>query len=132
MNVSADQLTAPDFVDEVRSVVERTGIGGQMLVLEITEGIVMADAASAASTLSSLRALGAQVAIDDFGTGYSSLSHLTRLPVDVLKVDKSFVQALGSGANDDEVTATVVGLGHSLGLRVVAEGGDRRTAPGRA
>jgi diguanylate cyclase (GGDEF)-like protein/PAS domain S-box-containing protein len=122
VNISADQLNAADFVDEVQHVVERTGLGGHALVLEVTEGIVMADAASAASTLSSLRALGAQIAIDDFGTGYSSLSHLTRLPVDVLKVDKSFVQALGSGANDDEVTATVVGLGHSLGLRVVAEG----------
>ena len=122
VNVSADQLNAPDFVDEVERVVGRTGIDGHGLVLEITEGIVMADAASTSSTLTSLRALGAQIAIDDFGTGYSSLSHLTRLPVDVLKVDKSFVQALGSGANDDEVTATVVGLGHSLGLRVVAEG----------
>lgn len=122
VNVSADQLAAPDFADEVQWAVKQAGITGSDLVLEITEGIVMADATSASSTLSSLRSLGAQVAIDDFGTGYSSLSHLTRLPVDVLKVDKSFVQALGSGANDDEVTATVVGLGHSLGLRVVAEG----------
>ena len=122
VNVSADQLGAEEFVTEVQSVLTATGLTGDNLVLEVTEGIVMADPAAAALALSSLRSFGVTVAIDDFGTGYSSLSHLTRLPVDILKVDKSFVQRLGRQQNEDAVTSTVVGLGHSLGLVVIAEG----------
>ena len=122
VNVSADQLGSEEFVAEVRSVVTATELTGANLVLEVTEGIVMADPTAAALSLSSLRSFGVTIAIDDFGTGYSSLSHLTRLPVDILKVDKSFVQRLGRQQNEDAVTSTVVGLGHSLGLVVIAEG----------
>ena len=91
-------------------------------MLEITEGSLAKNAERTIAILHSLRALGVRIAIDDFGTGYASLSHLQRLPVDMLKVDKSFVAALGEGGKSHELLKAIVGVGQALALQVVAEG----------
>jgi len=122
VNISAGQLSDPGLVDEVRLVLETSGIAPERLLLEVTEGTLMADAAATSKVLEALRALGVRIAVDDFGTGYSSLSYLTRLPVDLLKVDQSFVFGIGHRSGDQEVTAAIVALAHTLGMQAVAEG----------
>ncbi len=122
VNISAGQLSDPGLVDEVRLVLESSGIAPERLLLEVTEGTLMADAAATSKVLGALRALGVRIAVDDFGTGYSSLSYLTRLPVDLLKVDQSFVFGIGHRSGDQEVTAAIVALAHTLGMQAVAEG----------
>ena len=92
------------------------------LTLEITESALMNDAASALGVLRALKELGVTLAIDDFGTGYSSLSHLQRFPLDILKIDKSFVDELGVDQGGAKIVAAVVKLAHALGLQVIAEG----------
>lgn len=126
VNLSADQLGSGNFVEEVAGVLDSTGLPGDRLILEITEGIAMADADATVLTLSQLRKLGVLIAIDDFGTGYSSLSHLTRLPIDVLKVDQSFIRGLETSQVDLEVTSTIIGLAHSLNMKAIAEGVETR------
>ncbi len=122
VNLSARQLAETDLVDVVADVLRRTGADADWLVLELTESSVMHDAASASLTLRSLHDLGVQLAIDDFGTGYSSLAYLRDLAVDALKIDRSFLAGLTTRAGDAEIVAATVGLAHTLGLRVVAEG----------
>ena len=122
VNVSARQFGHPGLVGEVARVLAETGLDPGCLVLEITESAVMEDAASTIATLRDLKDLGVRLAIDDFGTGYSSLAYLHRLPVDVLKIDRSFVDGLGREAEDTAIVRSVLGLAHSLGLQVVAEG----------
>src|SRR5581483_3326676 len=92
------------------------------LCLELTESVVMADAAGAATTLQALRGLGVHLAIDDFGTGYSSLSYLQRFPVEAVKIDRSFINALGESAGATAIVESVTALAHQLGLVVLAEG----------
>lgn len=125
VNVSAKQFNRPEFVDTVRQVVAASGLEPHYVELEVTESVVMRDIADVARELGALKAFGVRVAIDDFGTGYSSLAYLKRLPVDVLKVDRSFVQELSE--DDAKVNAftlaeALVTLAHDLGLAVVAEG----------
>ncbi|WP_173980046.1 bifunctional diguanylate cyclase/phosphodiesterase [Magnetospirillum sp. UT-4] len=122
VNVSARQLFSRDFAVRVIEATRRHGITPAMLQIEITESAVMADPDAASAILSELRALGATVAIDDFGTGYSSLAYLTRLPVDVIKIDRSFVIGLAEGVENAEIVASIVALGRALGKIVVAEG----------
>jgi diguanylate cyclase (GGDEF)-like protein len=122
VNVSAFQLGRASFTDDVRSALADSGLDPLLLTLEVTETTVMRDVAGACARLEEIRALGAHVAIDDFGTGYASLSNLQRMPVDVLKVDRSFVAALDEGGHSRELLEAILGVGHALSLAVVAEG----------
>ena len=122
VNLSARQLQTADLVERVTEILARTGIAPDDLCLEITETAVMQDPVVADHTLAALKALGLHLAIDDFGTGYSSLSYLRRFPIDILKIDQSFVSELGSDAESTAIVTSVVHLAKALGLSVVAEG----------
>ncbi len=122
VNVSPRQLIEPDFVDSVREVFEATGIDPGRICLEITENALMEDVDLSLGVLASLKAIGVGLAIDDFGTGHSSLSYLRRFPVDVVKIDQSFIQDLGVDRESSSIVEAVVNLAHVLGLIVVAEG----------
>ncbi len=123
VNVAARQLEGARFVDDVARCLRDSGLAADSLTLEITEGQLVRDIDSAASTMLQLRSLGVRMAIDDFGTGYSSLSYLERLPVNMLKIDRSFV--VGIPSDDGSVLLrSIVDLGRALGLQVVAEGVD--------
>ena len=121
-NLSARQIDDPGIVTTVEQILARTGLPPEHLTLEITESALMRDAASALVVLSALKEIGVLLAIDDFGTGYSSLSYLQRFPLDILKVDRMFVEELGMRTGGDEIVAAVIKLAHALGLQVVAEG----------
>ena len=122
VNLSARQIDDPGIVDTVAEILARTGLPPAHLTLEITESALMRDAASALVVLQALKELGVLLAIDDFGTGYSSLSYLQRFPLDILKVDRMFVEELGMRTGGDEIVSAVIQLAHALGLEVVAEG----------
>ncbi len=122
VNLSARQLQAPRLAEHVAKILRGTGFGPERLVLEITESILVDDADRTIAKLHLLRELGVRLAIDDFGTGYSSLSYLRRLPVDVLKIDRTFIRGLGREHDVTALTAAIVSLGRQLGLEVVAEG----------
>ena len=100
----------------------QTGFPAERLELELTESALMEREDDAVETLIRLRAQGVRLAIDDFGTGYSSLAHLKRFPIDVLKIDRSFVEDIPESEDDREIAATIVAMGHTLGLKVLAEG----------
>ncbi len=122
VNLSVWNLHDPALPDTIAGLLETYHVPPAALCLELTESAIMADMERAVDVLTRLRALGVRLAVDDFGTGYSSLAYLKRLPVDELKIDKSFVQRLAEDATDVTVVTSVVGLGHGLGLHVVAEG----------
>jgi diguanylate cyclase (GGDEF)-like protein len=122
VNLSMRNLHDAEIVDMIRQLLARWGIPPARLVIEITESSLMADAARAMDVLSRLRDMGVGISIDDFGNGYSSLAYLKRLPVDELKIDKSFVAHMASDENDAAIVRSTVGLAHDLGLTVVAEG----------
>src|SRR5208283_4870748 len=122
VNVSTVQLAAPSIVRDVQSALAQAGIAPERVVLEVTEGSLGRDAERTIELLHELKGLGVRIAIDDFGTGYASLSHLQRLPVDILKVDRSFVAALDDGGNSRELLEAILGVGQALSLVVVAEG----------
>jgi diguanylate cyclase (GGDEF)-like protein len=122
VNVSSVQLRDPDLSGWVRSFLEETGLPPALLEIEITESALLEDETSVAENLESFREAGARIALDDFGTGFSSLSHLMRYPIDTLKVDQSFVRAIGDGGQTEPLIAAVVAMAHGLGLHVVAEG----------
>jgi diguanylate cyclase (GGDEF)-like protein/PAS domain S-box-containing protein len=122
VNLSARQIDHPEIVATVERILDETGLPPANLTLEITESALMNDAASALRVLRALKDLGVTLAIDDFGTGYSSLSHLQRFPLDILKIDKSFVDELGADRGGAEIVAAVVKLAHALDLQVIAEG----------
>ena len=123
VNLSRRQLISPHLADEVRTALALSGIDPHQLILEITESVLMEDPERAAQALSELRELGIRIAVDDFGTGYSSLSHLQRFPVDILKIDKSFIDPLvGPDSGSTALVTAIIGLAQSLGLDVIAEG----------
>jgi diguanylate cyclase (GGDEF)-like protein len=122
VNLSTRQLGQPDLVEVVADVLEETGMDPAQLSLEITESTVLEDTESALGTLEALKRQGVRISLDDFGTGYSSLALLKRLPVDELKVDRSFVMGLGRDPKDSPIVSTVVGLAEALGLAAIAEG----------
>ncbi|HEX5065344.1 MAG TPA: EAL domain-containing protein [Myxococcota bacterium] len=122
VNLSAYDLGRPELPGLVHGLLAAYGMPPQALILELTESAVMEDPASAAEVLRGLREAGLRVAIDDFGTGHSSLSQLKRMPVDELKIDKSFVKNLKQASEDAAIVRSIVDLGHHLGLQVVAEG----------
>jgi EAL domain-containing protein (putative c-di-GMP-specific phosphodiesterase class I) len=121
VNLAARQVLDPAAVTTVAAILTRTGIDPRRVVLEITESVLL-DAEAIGHRLHELRSLGVLLAIDDFGTGYSSLSYLTRLPVDIVKIDRSFVDRLGGPPGDELLVRAVVQLAASLGLRSVGEG----------
>jgi EAL domain-containing protein (putative c-di-GMP-specific phosphodiesterase class I) len=125
VNLSPCQLAHPDLTDRIARAVAVAGVSPDSLCLEVTEGAVMEKPDEALETLHRLRRLGVHTAIDDFGTGYSSLSYLKRLPVDWLKVDRSFVEGVASDTSDVAIIRAIVGMARSLGLTVVAEGVER-------
>jgi diguanylate cyclase (GGDEF)-like protein len=122
VNVSAYQLGRREFAEDVQRALARWQIEPSSLTLEITETTLVRDVPAACERLQEVKALGVRIAIDDFGTGYASLSHLQRMPVDTLKIDRSFVSALGDGPQSRELLAAILGVGQSLSLSVVAEG----------
>jgi diguanylate cyclase (GGDEF)-like protein len=122
VNLSVRQLQDPGLVGDVTVALERSGLPPDRLVLEITESVLMEDVDRSIRSLEVLKGLGVRLAIDDFGTGHSSLSYLRQLPVDILKIDRSFVSELGGAADGHAIVGVVVNLGQSLGLRTVAEG----------
>ncbi len=122
VNLSPRQFAHIDLVNDVRHILEDTGLPPETLELEITESMVMDKPERATAILHELRALGIQLAIDDFGTGYSSLGYLKRFPVNTLKVDRSFIKDIPDDADDVAITNAVIAMGHSLRLSVVAEG----------
>ena len=121
VNVSARQLDAT-LPRQVRDILSSTGLPGPALTLEMTESVLMERTDEVVELLRRMKTLGLKVAVDDFGTGYSSLSYLSRFPVDILKIDKSFVQHLGNDSGKGELVHTIVRLGESLRLDTVAEG----------
>jgi diguanylate cyclase (GGDEF)-like protein/PAS domain S-box-containing protein len=122
VNLSARQLARPDLAETVEGVLGRTGFDGDCLDLDVTETVYIKVLEGNTVALDRLRASGVRISIDDFGMGYSSLAYLKRLPADVLKIDKSFVRGLGEDAEDTAIVGMVVGLAHTLGMEVVAEG----------
>ncbi|MEO8968066.1 MAG: EAL domain-containing protein, partial [Solirubrobacteraceae bacterium] len=124
VNLSAVQLSSRGLIDAVAGALRAAGVDPSCLSLEITESVMLADADGLGDVLARLKALGVQLVLDDFGTGYSSLSYLTRLPIDVLKVDRSFIDGLGTEARDTAITEAIVAMSHALSLRVVGEGAE--------
>jgi diguanylate cyclase (GGDEF)-like protein len=122
VNVSGQQLARPEFLQEVRAALEASDLPPERLGLEITESILINESGNARSTLESLREIGIKVLIDDFGTGYSSLARLKRFPLDVIKIDRSFVDGVGAEDEDTAIVAAIVDIARSLGLQVIAEG----------
>ncbi|HWR77343.1 MAG TPA: EAL domain-containing protein [Thiobacillus sp.] len=122
VNLSAQQLRSPGFVQSVDAALKRHGLKGSDLELEITESVAMENPERAIGQLQALRDLGILLAIDDFGTGYSSLAYLKRLPIQVLKLDRAFVRDIETDPSDAEISAATLALAHNLGLKVIAEG----------
>jgi diguanylate cyclase len=122
VNLSPRQLADDDVVATVRAALAETGLPARQLTLEVTEGVLVRDVDQVVGQLLALRTLGVRIAIDDFGTGYSSLSYLRRLPADIVKIDRSFVQELGTGNRSTTLVASIIELARSLHLDVVAEG----------
>jgi diguanylate cyclase (GGDEF)-like protein/PAS domain S-box-containing protein len=122
VNLSTRNLMDADLPPQVAALLARHGVNGRLLEIEITESTVLADPARTRGVLEQLAALGVRISIDDFGTGYSSLSHLRRLPVDEIKVDRSFVMAMDRDEDDATIVRSTIELGRNLGLDVVAEG----------
>ncbi|HEY4037628.1 MAG TPA: EAL domain-containing protein, partial [Burkholderiaceae bacterium] len=122
INLSARQFRRRDICDVVKGVLAEFEVLPRELELEITESTAMEDADQAIATLRGLRALGVHIAIDDFGTGYSSLSYLKRLPVDSIKIDRSFVCQVASKRDDAAIATAIITMAHSLQLKVIAEG----------
>ena len=122
VNLSSRQLLTGDIVDIVAGALERHGLDPTTLTLELTESTLIDDAVDAQALLHALRNLGVNLALDDFGTGYSSLTYLRAFPINVLKIDKSFVREIGTERQDTAIVAAVLALAENLGLTVVAEG----------
>ncbi len=131
VNVTGRDLLDLSFPDQVAGAIERAGVAPEALELEITESTIMADAARARSVLVQLSELGVRLAIDDFGSGHSSLGYLKRLPIDVLKIDRSFVMNMADESDDAVIVRSTIDLGHNLGLQVVAEGVETEEALAR-
>ncbi|MCG8618357.1 MAG: EAL domain-containing protein, partial [Desulfobacterales bacterium] len=122
VNISAKDLLSPKLTEKVADLLERHSLPPHWLILEITEGAMMQDPDMALSMLEQLHEMGVKLSIDDFGTGYSSMAYLKKLPIQEIKIDKSFVLDLAKDAEDAVIVRSTVELGHNLGLTVIAEG----------
>nr|WP_232374337.1 GGDEF and EAL domain-containing protein [Pseudomonas chlororaphis] len=122
VNVSAIDFRQRDFVERLSRTLSETGLEPKLLELEITESVLMQNVGATIATLNAIKQLGVRLAIDDFGTGYSSLSYLQKFPVDVLKIDQSFVRDLSTDSNDAKLVSSIIDLGRNLNLSIIAEG----------
>jgi EAL domain-containing protein (putative c-di-GMP-specific phosphodiesterase class I) len=122
VNVSAVEFRDRDFVECVGATLRETGLDARCLELELTETVLMEHGDSTTSLLQALKLMGVRLALDDFGTGYSSLSHLREFPIDVLKIDQSFVGQMTANPDDATIVVAAIGMGKNLKLRVIAEG----------
>ena len=122
VNISGKQLLQKNFPEQVQAILRETGLAARYLDLELTESILMVDAGGGAAAMQALHALGVSFSMDDFGTGYSSLAYLKRFPIDILKIDRSFVRDLATDPNDVAIVKTIIAMAHTLGMRVIAEG----------
>ena len=122
VNISALEFRQPEFLAGVRDILIDSGLPPEYLQLEITESVLMSDASASTTILRDLKDMGVQLAVDDFGTGYSSLSYLNRFPLDVIKIDQSFVKGIGNSSDSSMIVSAVIGMGNSLKLTVIAEG----------
>jgi len=122
VNLSMQQFRDPDLVSRIAGILAETGFDPEMLELELTETIIMTEATQSIAALNQIKRLGVALSIDDFGTGYSSLSYLTKLPIDTLKIDRSFIQHCGHDGNSATVVSAIINLAAQLGHAVVAEG----------
>jgi EAL domain-containing protein (putative c-di-GMP-specific phosphodiesterase class I) len=127
VNLSGRQLQEPCIIEDVRAALADSGLAPSRLVLEITESMLMHNIDLSMSRLQQLKALGVSLAIDDFGTGYSSLSYLQRYPIDILKIDKAFVDAIDKGGEGPVLARAIVALGETLRMNTVAEGIETET-----
>jgi EAL domain-containing protein (putative c-di-GMP-specific phosphodiesterase class I) len=122
VNVSAQEFRAETFLAGVRSTLRETGLQARYLDLELTESVLMQHADLSAVKLHALKTLGVHIAVDDFGTGYSSLSYLQQFPIDILKIDKSFVHKITADSDDSSMVSAIIVIGKNLKQRVIAEG----------
>ena len=125
-NVSVRHLMRNNFIEEIETVMKETGVPANNLELEITESIMIDSAEKALQRINEVKRLGIKVAIDDFGTGYSSLSYLNKLPSDLLKIDKSFIDAMNTSESSKQYVASIVSIGHILNLKVISEGVEKQ------
>ncbi len=122
VNLSARQFRLPDLPQRIAAVLAATGLRGEQLELEVTESMMMQNPEAVSGVLMRLKSIGIQIAVDDFGTGYSSLSYLKSLPIDFLKIDRSFVSGVPAAADDVAIIRAIIAMAKSLGLRLIAEG----------
>lgn len=122
VNISARQLREPDFINRVREILAESGLEPEWLELEVTESVIIENAEATIALLQQIRQLGVRISLDDFGTGYSSLNYLRHLPLDTLKIDKSFIEDMSAGTKGAKVVTGIVQLAHNLDLKVLAEG----------
>ena len=125
VNLSAQQFSDPKLLEQIAEVLSQSGLPADCLQIEITESMLVGNVEGAARTLTAIKAQGIRVAVDDFGTGYSSLAYLKRFPIDILKIDRSFVMECDTETDGMAIANAVIALGHSLGMRIVAEGVER-------
>ncbi len=122
VNVSAVQIMDSSFVTMVKNIIEEEKIGAEQLEIEITESVFISSMEYVVGIISELKEMGVRIALDDFGTGYSSLSYLQKLPIDTLKIDKSFIDSIGDIDAEQQITGAIISLGHKMSIAVVAEG----------
>ncbi len=122
INLSAFEFHQRDVAAEIASILAQTGLAPRYLEIELTETVLMQHSEQVLRTLQSIKSLGVGLAIDDFGTGYSSLSYLKRLPLDILKIDQSFIRGLPDDPNDAAIARAIIALGRSMQLTIIAEG----------
>jgi EAL domain-containing protein (putative c-di-GMP-specific phosphodiesterase class I) len=126
INVSPPELRDRNFLHCVERILDETGLDPASLEIELRETVLMQDSQHALEVLDALKAMRVQLALDDFGTGYSSLSHLKHFPIDILKIDQSFVRDLNTDSGANSIVSAVIGMGRNLGMEVVAEGVESR------
>ncbi len=122
VNVSARQLRSHDYAQKLSNIIRHMDLDSKNLEIELTETEILSDMSNATAVLADIHRLGIKIALDDFGTGWSSLEYLRRLPLDQLKIDKSFIDDIGSDSKDEEIIRVIIAIGHTVGLEVIAEG----------
>ena len=122
VNLAGEQITQNGLAAEIQTILHETGLAAERLCLEVTESVLIEDVHSAQNTLRNLTAMGIRIHLDDFGTGFSSLSYLHKFPIDVIKIDRTFIQALNPAMPNGGLVRTIIMMGRDLGMRVIAEG----------
>mgnify|MGYP003147843281 FL=1 len=120
--MSAQQFSKDQLLEELKLALAETAVPPELLELEVTESVLMTDEERGIATMHQIKALGVRLAIDDFGTGYSSLSYLTRLPLDVLKIDRRFIEHIPQAKDDKQIATAIIALAHTMNFKVLAEG----------